>query len=163
MRSQYIGLTSHCRAHTNNWVTIAEQVVEQCLATRLRKANRLITNIYDQALRPLGLKISQMNILVVTEKKGAARPSEIGRALDIEASTLSRNLERMRRRGWIEALEDESDARSQPFRLTSEGRRLIEDAYPAWLLAQDKAQRLLGAEAAAALGKSPAAALADDL
>lgn len=141
-------------------VTIAEEVAANCLAARMRKANRIVTNIYDDALRRLGLKVSQMNILVVTEKLGVARPADIGRVLDIEASTLSRNLERMRRRRWIEALEDESDARSQPFRLTPEGRRLLEDAYPAWRLAQDKAARALGAEVAEALKQSPAAEIA---
>ncbi len=140
-------------------MTIADEVAQDCLAVRLRKLNRIVTNIYDQALRPLGLKVSQMNILVVTAKLGVARPGDIGRILEIEASTLSRNLERIRRRGWIEALEDESDARSQPFRLTPGGRRLLQDAYPAWLLAQDRAARELGAQTVDAIRKSPAVQL----
>ena len=138
---------------------IAQEIAQECLAVRLRKINRVVTNTYDQALRPLGLKVSQMNILVVAERLGTARPGDIGRVLDIEASTLSRNLERMRRRGWIEALEDESDARSQPFRLTAEGRRLLADAYPAWRLAQDQAAQELGADTVEALKGSPAAKL----
>ena len=140
-------------------MAITQEIAQECLAVRLRKINRIVTNIYDQALRPLGLKVSQMNILVVAERLGTARPGEIGRILEIEASTLSRNLERMRRRGWIEALEDESDARSQPFRLTAEGRRLLEDAYPAWLLAQDQAAQELGVQTVQALKTSPAAEL----
>jgi len=142
-------------------VSLAEEVSRDCLAVRVRKINRAVTNIYDEALRPLGMKISQMNILVVAERLGTARPRQIGRILDLEASTLSRNLERMRRRRWIEALEDESDLRSQPFRLTAEGKRLLTDAYPAWRLAQERATALLGAEAAAALKAADAAVLSD--
>lgn len=127
------------------------------MAARVRKINRAVTNIYDDALRPLGMKISQMNILVAAERLGKARPGQIGRILDLEASTLSRNLERMRRRRWIEALEDESDARSQPFQLTAEGKRLLADAYPAWRLAQERAASLLGEAATEALRTSPAA------
>lgn len=142
-------------------MSLAEEVSRDCLAVRVRKINRAVTNIYDEALRPLGMKVSQMNILVVAERLGTARPGQIGRILDLEASTLSRNLERMRRRGWIEALEDESDLRSQPFRLTAEGKRLLTDAYPAWRLAQERATTLLGAEAAAALKAADAAVLSD--
>ena len=130
---------------------LADEVSRECLAVRVRKINRAVTNLYDDALRPLGLRVSQMNILVVAERLGTARPGQIGRILDLEASTLSRNLERMRRRGWIEAMEDESDARSQPFRLTAGGRRLLTDAYPAWRLAQEKAAQLLGADAVEAI------------
>lgn len=142
-------------------MSIAEEVSQDCLAARVRKINRAITNIYDDALRPLGMKVSQMNILVAAERLGKARPGEIGRILDLEASTLSRNLERMRRRRWIEALEDESDARSQPFQLTAEGKRLLTDAYPAWRLAQERATALLGEEASEALRASPAAAITE--
>lgn len=142
-------------------MSIAEEVSQDCLAARVRKINRAITNIYDDALRPLGMKVSQMNILVAAERLGKARPGEIGRILDLEASTLSRNLERMRRRRWIEALEDESDARSQPFQLTAEGKRLLTDAYPAWRLAQERATALLGETAAEALKASPAAAITE--
>src|SRR6516162_3196973 len=46
----------------------------ECIAVRLRLVNRVVTNLYDAALRPLGLKVSQLNILVVTAKLGLAQP-----------------------------------------------------------------------------------------
>src|SRR6266403_3703729 len=102
-----------------------------CIAVRLRLLNRVVTNFYDDALRPLGLKVSQLNILIVTARLGLARPIQVCEILQLDTSTLSRNVERMRAHGWLEVVPDE-DARTQPFRLTAQGRGLIDKAVPAW-------------------------------
>src|SRR6266850_5512233 len=88
-----------------------------CIAVRLRLLNRVVTNYYDEALRPLGLKVSQLNILVVTARLGLVRPAQVCEILQLDTSTLSRNVERMRSNSWLEVVPDE-DARAQPFRLT---------------------------------------------
>jgi DNA-binding MarR family transcriptional regulator len=121
----------------------AEEIARDCVAVRLRLLNRVITNVYDDALRPLGLKVSQMNILVVAARLGVAEPSQVCRMLQIDLSTLSRNLERLRARGWIESVPDR-DARVHPFRVTRQGRELLEQAYPLWEKAQQRAIDLLG-------------------
>ena len=128
-----------------------DAIARSCIAVRLRLLNRVVTNLYDEALRPLGLKVSQLNILVVTARLGLARPAEVCEILQLDASTLSRNVERMRARGWLEAVAGE-DARTQPFRLTARGRRLLERAFPAWEAAQRKAGELLGEDGLALLG-----------
>ena len=123
------------------------------IAVRLRLLNRVVTNFYDDALRPLGLKVSQLNILIVTAKLGLARPAQVCDILQLDASTLSRNVERMRARGWLEVVPEE-DARAPPFRLTAQGKRLIEKAVPAWEAAQRQATELLGDEGIALLNKA---------
>ena len=120
-----------------------DTISRTCIAVRLRLLNRVVTNFYDDALRPLGLKVSQLNILIVTAKLGRARPTRVCDILQLDTSTLSRNVERMRAHGWLEVVPDE-DARTQPFRLTRQGRRLIEKATPAWEDAQRQATELLG-------------------
>ena len=120
-----------------------DKIAGECVAVRLRMLNRIITNVYDDGLRPLGLKVSQMNILVAAAKMGTARPIEVCEHLHLDVSTLSRNVERMRARGWLEVVPDE-DGRSQPFRLTPQGRKLLEKAVPAWNEAQQQVTRLLG-------------------
>ncbi len=121
----------------------AELIARDCIAVRTRLLNRVITNLYDEGLRPLGLKVSQMNILVVAEKLGIARPAEVCRILQLDASTLSRNVERMRAKGWLEFLSAE-DARSHPFRVAAKGQKLLRKAIPAWEKAQARAGELLG-------------------
>src|SRR5712671_1266186 len=130
-----------------------DTISRTCIAVRLRLLNRVITNYYDDALRPLGLKVSQLNILIVTARLGLARPAQVCGFLQLDTSTLSRNVERMRAHGWLEVVPDE-DARTQPFRLTPQGWRLIEKAVPAWEKAQRQAGELLGDEGIALLDKA---------
>ena len=47
-----------------------EMIAGDCLAVRIRLLNRTVTNIYDQALRPLKVKVSQLNVLIVVAKRG---------------------------------------------------------------------------------------------
>jgi DNA-binding MarR family transcriptional regulator len=138
-----------------------DTIARTCIAVRLRLLNRVVTGLYDDALRPVGLKVSQLNLLVATAKLGLARPATVCNILRLDASTLSRNVERMRAKGWLEVLPDK-DARTQPFRLTVRGKRLLERAVPAWEEAQGKAAELLGeggiallTEAAGKLGMPP--------
>src|SRR5262245_1278587 len=130
-----------------------ETIVRECIAVRVRLLNRVVTSLYDDALRPLGLKVSQLNILVAAAKLGRARPAVVCEILQLDTSTLSRNVERMRKNGWIETVADD-DARMQPFRLTAKGRRLLDRAVPAWRQAQQKAIELLGEHGVAVLTKT---------
>jgi DNA-binding MarR family transcriptional regulator len=121
----------------------AAEVLRDCIATRLRMANRVITRVYDGALRPLGLTVTQMAMLVVAEDRELIRQSEVGAELQLDDSTLSRNLERMRANGWLEEVSGD-DARVHSYQLTEAGRALLEQAVPAWRGAQEEARRQLG-------------------
>src|SRR2546428_11353403 len=107
--------------------TMIDKVASECVAVRLRMLNRVVTNIYDDALRSLDLKVSQMNILVAAAKMGTARPVEVCEHLHLDVSTLSRNVERMKARGWLEVVPDE-DGRSEPFCLKPQGRKHLGNA-----------------------------------
>src|SRR5919205_323257 len=130
-----------------------DTISRTCIAVRLRLLNRVVTNLYDDALRPLGLKVSQLNILVVTARLGLARPAQVCEILQLDTSTLSRNVKPLQAHGWLEAVPGE-DARTQSFRLTAQGRRLIDKAVPAWEKAQRRATELLGTEGIALLNKA---------
>ena len=130
-----------------------DTIARTCIAVRLRLLNRVVTNLYDDVLRPLGLKVSQLNILIVTARLGLARPAQVCDILQLDASTLSRNVKPLQAHGWLEVVTDE-DARAQPFRLTPQGKRLIEKAVPAWEQAQRQAGDLLGDEGIALLERA---------
>src|SRR5881227_2076295 len=131
------------KVRTGQVQVMIDKVASECVAGRLRILNRVVTNIYDDALRSLDLKVSQMNILVAAAKMGTARPIEVCEHLHLDVSTLSRNVERMKARGWLEIVPDE-DGRSQPFRLTLQGRKLLDKAVPAWSEAQQQVKKVLG-------------------
>ena len=129
-----------------------DAVSSSCISARLRMLNRVVTNLYDEALRPLGMKASQFNVMVVTAKLVLAQPKKVCEILQMDTSTLSRNVERMRAKGWLEVLAGD-DARKQPFRLTTQGEKLLKKAVVAWQEAQKNAQELLGQEGVSLLTK----------
>jgi DNA-binding MarR family transcriptional regulator len=135
--------------------TAVDDVARNCIAVRLRALNRVVTALYADALRPLRMKASQLNVLVVAAKLGLARPAEVCRILQLDTSTLSRNVERMRAQGWLEVAPGD-DARMQPFRLTAKGNRLLDRAIPAWEKAQRKATEMLGEDGVELLAKTAA-------
>jgi DNA-binding MarR family transcriptional regulator len=121
----------------------ADEIASGCIAVRVRLLNRAVTRIFDDALRSLGIRVSQLNLLVAIAKEGPIAPARLVDGLQIDASTLSRNLERMRAAGWIEAVAG-VDRREQPMRVTAEGRRMLAKTLPLWKSAQGEAAELLG-------------------
>src|SRR6478735_8510562 len=71
-------------------VTTVEAIATSCIAGRLRLLNRVVTNLYDDALRPFGVRLSQGNVLAVTAKLGVARPAPQARAAPIDGARLRR-------------------------------------------------------------------------
>lgn len=122
---------------------LIDRIAGDCIAVRVRLINRVVSAIYDEALRPLGLRISQGNILVAVARMGEARPAELCRILRIEKSTLSRDVEIMKAAGWIES-NPPAGGRNQVLRITPAGRDLIARSGPAWEAAQAEASRLIG-------------------
>ena len=61
-----------------------ETIASECLAVRVRLLNRTVTNIFDEALRPLGVKVSQLNVLMVVAKRGPMSPGDVARRLNME-------------------------------------------------------------------------------
>ncbi len=121
-----------------------------CVAGRIRMLNRIVTGIYDEALAPLGLKISQLSVLAALNRRGRAGAGELCATLKMDKSTVSRNVERMARRRWLSVKRDRG-SRTQLVVLTAKGTKLLHDAYPLWLRAQEEAARRLGEEGLAAL------------
>jgi len=122
----------------------AEGLNQECIADKMRLLNRVITSLYDDALRPVGMTVSQMNIMVVVAKYGQASPTQVGDWLQMEKSTLSRNADRLRKQGWLEVIPGDH-GRSIRLQLTANGQVILEKGRPLWRQTQRKARSLLGA------------------
>ena len=81
---------------------LLQEVEDTCMIARTRLISRVMTNIFDEELRPLGLVSSQHTLLGSIMRMGLATRAEIGRANHIDRSTLTRNLKVMMEAGWIE-------------------------------------------------------------
>jgi DNA-binding MarR family transcriptional regulator len=130
-----------------------DTIASECLAVRIRLLNRTVTGIFDDALRPLGVKVSQLNVLMVVAKRGPISPGDVARRLNMEKSTLSRNVERMRTHGWLKVSEGDS-GRKQVLELGSAGRKLIEKSLPFWKKAQAQTEAVLGQRGARSIHRS---------
>jgi DNA-binding MarR family transcriptional regulator len=129
---------------------IVKAVADECIAMRVRFVSRAITGLYDRALRRLDIKIGQASVLVFLTVHGESGPGDIGKALRMEKSTVSRNLDRMRKKGWIE-ISAGPDAVSQTIRITGKGSDLLAAVHGEWQKAQESARGLLGEDGVAAV------------
>ncbi|PPC87565.1 MAG: MarR family transcriptional regulator [Hyphomicrobium sp.] len=120
---------------------IAEATSETCLATRVRQLSRIVTRVYDDALRPLGITGSQYTLLAQLAARDSITAVEIGHDLDIEKSTLSRNLKRLLALGHI-VMDPPAGRRGRGLHLTPKGQAVLKDAFPIW---QDAQKRTVGA------------------
>jgi len=120
----------------------AREVVATCLGYRTRKLARTVTRLYNDRLRPLGLNLTEMNLLAAIAAQGAVQPARLGRAMALEKSTLSRNSSRLVERGWVE-IRDHPDGRGVLLALTARGNQMLLRAVPAWTKAQQQAQSLV--------------------
>lgn len=124
---------------------IAESTSSMCLATRVRQLSRIVTRVYDDAMRPLGITASQYTLLAQLASRDGITAVEIGHELDIEKSTLSRNLKRLLALGHI-IMDPPAGRRGRGLHLTPKGQAVLRDAYPIWRDAQTRAQTAMGGE-----------------
>ena len=122
-------------------------VAGSCIAAQVRILGRAVSSLYEEALRPHGLKISQMNLLVAIAVMPTPRARDLAATLCLEKSTVSRNLLRLVERGWV-VEEVEEDARSRRLSLSSAGASLLQRVLPDWERAQERVVAAIGKEGA---------------
>lgn len=124
-----------------------------CVAYNLRRAARLVSQVYDQALKPTGLKVTQFSLLVAFVLVPDSKMTQLAKWLGMDRTTLSRNLRVLEKRGLVELEQGQQDRRKLKVRLTPEGEKVFEQACPLWLQAQEKAVGGIGQDRWAALTK----------
>ncbi|MEM9157056.1 MAG: MarR family winged helix-turn-helix transcriptional regulator [Cyanobacteria bacterium P01_F01_bin.33] len=128
---------------------VAQLIASDCIGARVRILSRAISRIYDDAIRPHGIRFSQMNILTVVTLHGPIQQMEVGRLLSLEKSTLSRNVTLMEAKGWLQNQSGEGKHRFLV--ATRKGRELLDNAAPDWAKAQERVTAILGAQTAVEL------------
>lgn len=119
--------------------------VAACTCANLRKATRVVTQAFDAALQPTGLKTTQFTLLAVLSKRGDLPLTRLAETLVMDRTTLTRNLKPLIREGLIR-IESAEDHRVRTVGLTEAGRRLFEKARPEWEKAQSALFEGLGAD-----------------
>ncbi len=114
-----------------------------CVCFNLRKASRIITQIYDAALRPLGCRATQITILLAIQKMQPISVSDLAEAISTDRTTLTRNLRPLERKGLI-SIHCGKDKRQKEVVLNLEGHRTLDKALPVWEKIQIKVAKAVG-------------------
>lgn len=128
-------------------------MAETCVLMRTRMVARVVTKLYDEALRPFGLNSPQFALLVVIHAIGPASRAEIGRFHQQDRSTLTRNLQVMLSEGWIEEVATNAGGRARPMKLSAAGVSLLHQVEEPWRQAQLQVGELLGDRGVEAIAK----------
>ena len=118
-------------------------IATNCLSVRLRLMNRMVGAIYDEALRPHGIKASQLNILVAVSAFSKVTSQQLCRVLHMDTSTFSRAVARLKKNRLLQA-EPSGEGKILQIEVTEKGFKKIEQVYPDWQRAQEKAAEVLG-------------------
>ena len=108
-----------------------------------RRTARALTQFYEDALRPVDLRATQLTILQVLSRAGEVSQGRLGEMLAMDSTSLTRTLAIMIRRGWI-AEQRGADRRERRLRLASAGERKLTRALPVWEKVQTRLRRTLG-------------------
>lgn len=114
-----------------------------CMCASFRRAARALTHLYDEALRPLGLRATQFTILQALSLAGEVSQGALGEMLAMDSTTLTRTLAILIRHGWIAERRGE-DRRERLLSLAKAGRDQFKQALPAWEKAQSRLESQLG-------------------
>ena len=124
---------------------LATAVSPACACGRLRRATRALTQLYDDAMTPAGLRVTQFSLLRTLARDGTSRISDLAERLLLDRTALSRNLDPLVERGFVEIARGD-DARTREATISSKGAAALRRATPYWERAQKDVAARLGRE-----------------
>ena|SRR6185436_14244282 len=128
---------------------LATEMATQCVGVRVSRLHRLIARRFEQALRPVGLSLPQLEVLAsLTAIGSAVAPRVLADALGVERSTMSRNLATLERDRLVTTVEQSPTGRSMKVAITDQGRRALGAAEASWRTVHDELREALGGDVA---------------
>ena len=117
-----------------------------CMCGSFRRTSRALTQLYEEALRPVGLRATQFTILQALSLAGEVSQGQLGEMLAMDSTSLTRTLGIMSRKGWV-AERRGRDRRQRWLCLASAGEIKLKQVVPVWEKVQSRLQRKLGRKA----------------
>lgn len=130
--------------NTTNHDDLALQALQVCLCLHARKGARAITQLFDHALSPVGLKATQLSLLMVVNARTPIRVGDLAAALVTDSTTVSRTLKPLIVRKLVTLQPLPDDKRVKQVALTDDGKAILDHAMPLWQTAQTRVARHLG-------------------
>ncbi len=122
-----------------------KEIGQTCACYKVRKAARAVTKIYEEVLRPIGLRATQFSLLMATRVMGPVTVVKLAQVMVMDRTTLTRNLQLLETRGLI-TIKTGEDRREREVTLTTSGMEVLTKALPLWEEAQNRVKKGLGEE-----------------
>jgi len=120
--------------------------MRRCACGNLRRTTRSITQFYDQFLQKSGLRSPQFSLLLNISLNQNVSIGELGTILLMDQTTVTRNIEMLKKSGYVTIIKDPADARRKTISITESGADKLTEAMPLWEQAQSQIEKGLGAE-----------------
>jgi len=117
-----------------------------CVCANLRKKTRVVTQLYDKVLEPTNLKVTQYSMLANIAQHKAVTVSQLGEILLLDQTTITRNVNLLKKNDYVEVKRDPQDGRTKMISLTTTGMQKLTEAAPIWMDIQEKIIHDIGLE-----------------
>jgi DNA-binding MarR family transcriptional regulator len=119
----------------------------ECACRNLRMTTRVITQYYDKALHASGLKSPQFSLLNdISSREDGISVNELADQAMMDQTTVTRNVEMLRKKGYVDVKTEDSDSRKKCITVSETGKNKLALAMPHWLEAQMKLEQIIGKE-----------------
>lgn len=125
---------------------MAKDLIQSCVCSNLRKTTRVVTHLYDKFLSSTGLKITQYSMMVNIANHKDISISELGEAMLLDQTTVTRNVNILKKSGFVKITKSTNDSRTRIITVTELGFAKLKEAYPIWLKIQEKIVADIGEE-----------------
>src|SRR5690625_665532 len=128
----------------NNKYNELDHIIQFCACANLRKEARQITQAYEKQMQSTGLKVTQYYMLVNIVRHKEISVSELGEMMLLDQTTITRNVNLLKKSGYVNMTIDKNDSRTKSISITSSGLAKLEEATPIWLQLQGKVENGIG-------------------
>lgn len=120
--------------------------MRMCVCSNLRKTTRVVTQLYDQLFQPTGLKITQYSMLFNIYQHEKISVTHLGEVMLLDQTTVTRNVNILKKEGYVTIVRDERDSRTKKISLTDKGLQKLNEVHPIWTNIQEKLIKEIGIE-----------------
>ncbi|SMQ86619.1 DNA-binding transcriptional regulator, MarR family [Bacillus sp. OV166] len=130
----------------NNKHNEMDYIIQFCASANLRKAARIVTQAYEKQMQPTGLKVTQYFMLVNIARHKEISISKLGEIMLLDQTTITRNINILKKSGYVNITKDKNDSRTKSISITDVGLVKLDEATPIWLQIQEKVENCMGKE-----------------
>ena len=123
-----------------------DDFLQFCVCANLRKVARVVTQLYDNQLQPTGLKVTQYSMLANIDRHKDISISQLGEIMLLDQTTVTRNLNLLKKSGYVRITKSNHDSRAKKISLTDIGYAKLEEAKPIWYQIQEKVVHDIGTD-----------------